>query len=145
MSKKIDKAIEVTYQAAGATSGLVDVTMVIYDEGHALDEVNFSNVVMTEIGITGRYYGAFTPDAEGVWTILIDSATTPGKVVKKYTVVAHDVDSVGDVVATTDGKVDTVDGKITALNDVSIVEIDTVLVDYGVAKGSDIVSPPMVG
>jgi hypothetical protein len=98
MSHKVNKQIEVTYQAAGAQSGLTDVTMVIYDETHSLDGVNFPDVTMTEIGSTGRYYGTFTPDAEGEWNVLIDSATVPGKVVKQYTVVAHDVDSVGDAV-----------------------------------------------
>lgn len=114
---KTNQAIEVTYQAAAATTGLVDVTMVIYDEGHALDGVGFPDVVLTEIGVTGRYYGAFTPDAEGEWTILIDSITKPGKIVKKYSVTAHNIDSVGDDIAVTDGKVDVVDGKIDLLGD----------------------------
>ena len=131
MSEKINKAIEVTYQAAGVATGLVDVTMVIYDEGHALDAIDFPDVVMTEIGATGRYYGSFTPDAEGKWTVMIDSITAPGKVVKKYDVGSSDIDSVGADVVTVDGKVDTaiagiatVDGKIDALS---------------------LVTPPMVG
>lgn len=127
MQYKVSKAIEVTYQAAGATAGLNDVTMVIYDEGHALDGVGFPDVVMTEVGATGRYYGAFTPDVEGEWQVQIDSVTAPGKVIRQFTVVAHDVDSVGDAVAVTDGKVD-------ALNDVSTAqvntEVDTALTDY---------------
>jgi hypothetical protein len=98
MSHKVNKQIEVTYQAAGAQSGLTDVTMVIYDETHSLDGVNFPDVTMTEIGSSGRYYGAFTPDAEGEWNVLINSATAPGKVVKHYNIIAHDVDSVGDAV-----------------------------------------------
>lgn len=114
---KANQAIEVTYQAAAAATGLADVTMVIYDEGHALDGVNFPDVVLTEIGVTGRYYGAFTPDAEGEWNILIDSVTKPGNIVKKYSVIAHNIDSVGDALGVTDGKVDIVDGKIDALGD----------------------------
>jgi len=149
MSSKVGTVHEVTYQAAGSTTGLTDVTMEIYDETGAKDISNFPDVVMSEIGTTGRYAGSFTPDAEGKWRVMIDSATKPGKIVKDFDVVGHDVDSVGDDVATVDGKVDVVDGKIDALNDVSITEInaevDTALADYDVAKASDIVSPPMVG
>jgi len=123
MNKKVLSPIEVTYQAAGAVTGLVDVTMVIYDETHALDAIDFPDVVMTEIGATGRYYGAFTPDEEGKWTVMIDSVTAPGKVVKKYDVGSSDIDSVGDDVVAVDGKVDTaiadiatVDGKIDGLS-----------------------------
>lgn len=124
MSEKINKAIEVSYQAAGAQTGLDDVKLDVYDESHALD-AGKSVAAMTEIGATGRYFATFTPDAEGEWTVLMDSATTPGKVVKKYTVVAHDVDSVGDAVAVADGKVVGVAGQITALQDISTAEVNT--------------------
>lgn len=136
MSEKINKAIEVTYQAAGAVSGLDDVKMDVYDEGHAIDAAK-GVAAMTEVGATGRYYATFTPDAEGEWQIHIDSITTPGKVVKHYTVVAHDVDSVGDGVVTVDGKVDTVDGKvdtvdgkIDGLNDLSSANVASELETY---------------
>lgn len=165
MSNKVSVPIEVTYQAAGGTVGLLDVTMVIYDESHALDGVNFPDVTMTEIGSTGRYYGSFTPDAEGVWNILIDSATKPGKVVRQFDVVGHDVDSIGDAVgslndvSTADiaGELATYDAPtkaeldlgFAALNDIDAAgvnaEVDTALADYDVAKASDIVSPPMLG
>ena len=108
-------AIEVTYQAAGATTGLDDVKMDVYDEAHAID-VGKGVAAMTEIGVTGRYYATFTPDAEGEWQVHIDSVTTPGKVVKHYTVVGHDVDSVGDAVA--------------GLNDISPGDVDTALATY---------------
>lgn len=155
MSYKVGVAIEITYQAAGSTTGLVDVTMEIYDETGAKDIPNFPDVVMTEIGVTGRYKGSFTSDDEGKWRVMIDSATKPGRVVRDFDVVGHDVDSVGDAVAVTDGKVDTlptkveVDAKIDALTDIDAAgvkaEADQALVDYDVAKGSDLVSPPMVG
>ena len=120
MSTKVGAAIEIVYQAAGATSGLSDVVATIYDETHSLDGVNFPDVTLTELGSTGRYYGSFTPDAEGWWTVIVDSATKPGKVVKSYEVVGHSVDSVGDSVA--------------ALNDLSAAdvntEVDTALADY---------------
>jgi len=117
---KNDEVIDVTYQATKITTGLLDVTMKIYDESRALDAINFPDVVMTEIGTTGRYYGAFTPDVEGVWTVLINSATKPGEVVKTFMVTAHNIDSVGDAVA--------------ALNNLSTaqvnVEVDSALADY---------------
>jgi hypothetical protein len=114
MAHKINQAIEVTYQAAGAQSGLSDVQMDVYDETHVVDAPKGGT--MTEIGSTGRYYKSFTPDAEGEWTVMINSATAPGKVVKKYSVKGHDVNSVGDAVA--------------ALNDVSSSDIDTALATY---------------
>ena len=69
--------------------------MEIYDESGAKDAINFPDVTMTEIGSSGRYKGSFTPDAEGKWRIMIDSATTPGKVVKDFGVGGYDVDAVG--------------------------------------------------
>jgi len=116
MAHKVGTTIEVTYQAAGAVTGLSDVTMVIYDELHALDGVDYPDVVMTEIGSTGRYYGSFTPDTAGNWTLMIDSATTPGKVVKKYRVGIHDENSVGAL--------------IEALNDMSSADVTAILSAY---------------
>ena len=116
MSEKINKAIEVIYQAAGAVTGLDDVKMDVYDEAH-VEDVAKAVAAMTEIGSTGRYYGVFTPDAEGEWTVLIDSIVAPGKVVKKYTVVAHDVDSIGDDIA--------------ALEDISSADVASELATYG--------------
>ncbi len=116
MANKVGDPVEVTYQASGATTGLSDVTMVIYDETHSLDGVNFPDVIMTEIGSTGRYYGSFTPDVAGNWTILMNSATTPGKVVKKYRVGSHNENSVGAL--------------IEALNDLSSADVTAVLAAY---------------
>lgn len=123
MSEKVNKVIEVSYQTAGATSGLDDVKMDVYDADHAID-AGKGVAAMTEIGSTGRYYATFTPDVEGEWTVLIDSITAPGKVVKKYTVVAHDVDSVGDAVA--------------GLNDISSGDVDTSLAIYDAATGAEV-------
>ena len=95
---KVGEAIEVTYQAKGATSGLADVILEIYDEAGAKDIPTFPDVTMTEIGSTGRYYGMFTPDAVGVWKVLIDSVTASGKMVKQFEVVSHNIDSIGDAV-----------------------------------------------
>lgn len=157
MSEKVNKAIEITYQAAGAQSGLSDVTMVIYDETHTLDGVNFPDVTMTEIGSTGRYYGSFTPDAEGEWTIMIDSATKPGKVVKHYTVVGHDVDSIGDAIgAQNDISTADVAGELATYDASTKAELDTA--ESNIRGGSETletiktaidglpqVAPPMIG
>jgi len=132
---KLNESITVTYQAAGGTTGLSDVTMQIYDESGALDGVNFPDVTMTEVGSSGRYEGSFTPDAVGVWRVVINSTTKPGQVVKQFDVVSHNIDSIG--------------GAVGGLNDVSAAdvnaEVDTALADYDVAKASDITSPPMLG
>lgn len=151
---KTGEAIDVTYQATKETTGLSDVTMKIYDETRALDGVNFPDVTMTEIASTGRYYGSFTPDAEGVWTVTIDSSTKAGPVVKTFLVVAHNIDSIGDAIAAlnnlsaadVNAEVDTaladydaptkaeLDSGLAALNDVSAAEVntqvDTALADY---------------
>lgn len=151
MSNKNGVAIEVTYQAAGAATGLGDVKMDVYDELHA-EDVGKAVAAMTEIGTTGRYFASFTPDAEGEWQVHIDSITTPGKVVKHYSVVGHDVDSVGDDVATVDGKVvtvdgkvdtaiagvATVDGKVDALVDITPTQVATELETYDAVKKSEL-------
>ena len=125
---KIGEAIDVTYQAVKNTTGLVDVVMKIYDETRALDGVNFPDVTLTEIGATGRYYGSFTPDAEGVWMITVDSATKSSAVVKTFNVAGHNVDSIGDAIA--------------ALNNLSAAqvnaEVDTALSDYDVPTKAEL-------
>jgi len=156
MSEKINKAIEVIYQAVGAATGLVDVKMDVYDEAHAEDAAK-SIAAMTEIGSTGRYYASFTPDAEGDWQVQIDSITAPGKVVKHYTVVAHDIDSVGDAI---DGQNDIstgdIAGELATYDAPTKAELD--LTESNIRGGSETletiktavdavvyVSPPIVG
>ena len=131
MNYKMGNAIEVTYQSTGQVTGLADVTMTIYDETHSLDAVNFPDVVMTEIGATGRYYGSFTPDVVGTWTVTVNSVTKPGPVVKQFQVGTADVDSVA--------------GDISALNDLSSAQVTTVLTSYGVATVSDVSGGAMLG
>jgi hypothetical protein len=146
---KLGETIDVTYQATKLTTGLVDVVMKIYDETRDQDLGNFPNVTMTEIGTTGRYYGEFTPDVEGIWTVTIDSATKAGPVVKTFAVTGYNIDSVGDAIA--------------ALNNLSAgdvnAEVDSALADYDAptkaeldtAEGNiltaidDLETPPMLG
>lgn len=146
---KSGEAIKVTYQAAGNTASLTDVTMKIQDETGALDPVNFPDVTMSEGAVQGKYTGLFTPDAEGVWTVTVNSATKPGPMVRQYDVVGHNVDSVGDAVDSVNTTVGSIDTAVGNLNDVSTAEVnaevDQALSDYDVAKASDIVSPPQIG
>lgn len=90
-------AIIVTYQAVAVGTGKT-ITMSVYDEAHALDAGQSG--AMAEIGVTGRYWKAFTPDAEGEWIIHMTNTTDGGgDTVKSYAVAGHDLDSVGDAVA----------------------------------------------
>ena len=92
---KVGEEIEVTYQAAGATSGLLDIKMEIFDETGVKDTTNFPDVIMVEIGSTGRYKGSFTPDLKGKWRVMINSNAKKGKVVKDYDVVGYNIESIG--------------------------------------------------
>jgi len=90
-------AIIVTYQAVAVGTGKT-ITMSVYDEAHTLDAGQSG--AMAEIGATGRYWKAFTPDAEGEWIIHMTNTTDGGgDTVKSYAVAGHDLDSVGDAVA----------------------------------------------
>lgn len=99
---KVNEIIEVTYQATGATSGLTDIKMEIYDETGAKDVNTFPDVIMAEIGVTGRYKGSFTPDVKGKWRIMINSVAKKGKMVRDFDIIDHNIDSIGDAVAAFD-------------------------------------------
>jgi uncharacterized protein YoxC len=121
-------AIIVTYQAVNSATGKT-VTMDVYDESHAKD-VPKSIAAMTEIGTTGRYYATFTPDAEGEWIVMMKNTTdSNGEVVKAFAVAGHNIDSIGDAVASVETKVDTVDTVVDGIQtDVTSIEgkVDTV-------------------
>jgi len=157
---KIGELIEVTYQASNALSGLTDVKMEIYDETGAKDVGNFPDVTMTEIGSTGRYKGSFTPDAEGKWRVMVNSASHIGKMVKDYDVVAHNIDSIGDAVGTVNSEMAkdvTVAKDSTVAKDATVAKDSTVAKDATVAKeatlnavstkidGITYNAPPMIG
>ena len=97
----VSEAIQVTYQPAKAESGLLDVTMEIYDETGAKDIINFPDVTMTEIGVSGRYTGSFTPDAEGEWVVMVSHSSSKDQVVKQYSVGAYNLNTVGDAATST--------------------------------------------
>ena len=129
---KVNEAIEVIYQAAGAKTGLT-INMETYDEAHTL--VAGGPTVLTEFGVTGRYWGSFTPDAEGDWSVQVEEAGGKGQVVKHYSVGSYNLHEVGSDVAAADAKIVTLDGKIDNL-DADIVAIDT--------KIDDLASPPII-
>lgn len=139
MEHKVDTALELVYQATGSVSGLTDVTLVTYDETHALDGTGFPDVILTEVGTTGKYYAAITPDAIGEWQFHIDSVTNPGKLVKHVTVVARDVDSVGDDVAAVGGQVTASESNVRG------ADADTLKTLSDQIDGISHVSAPMIG
>ena len=54
-----------------ATGVAGNCTTTCYDESHANDDAdNPCNV--TELGATGAYYYAFTPNAAGTWSVLVE-------------------------------------------------------------------------
>ncbi len=93
--------IIVVYQAVNCATGKT-VSMDVYDAAHAKD-VDKSVAEMTEVVATGRYYAAFTPDAEGEWIVVMKNTTDGnGEIVQAFAVSGHDVDSIGDTVAAID-------------------------------------------
>lgn len=131
---KVGESVDVTYQATKEQTGLTDVTMKIYDESRAQDLGNFPDVVLTEIGTTGRYYGSFTPDTIGVWTYSVDSATKVGPVTGTIIVSNHNLDSIGTL--------------ITNLNDLSEAQVQTIVDGAETAiltAISNLESPAMLG
>jgi len=109
---KVDEAIKVEYQAAGAASALT-VQMDVYDEADVLDAGQSG--VMVEKGSTGRYVLSFTPDAEGEWSAHI-SDSNGGNAVRQFSVGTDNISSVASRLTTVEGKVDTLDTKVDAIN-----------------------------
>lgn len=167
-SYKVNEAIEVVYQAPNAATGIT-VNMEIYDEVHAL--VAGGPIVLTELGATGRYYGPFTPDTVGEWSVQIEVSDGTGKVTKAYSVGSHHLQDVGvqadaiktdtatidTAVGVIDGKINTIDTEIAAVDakvvdlDADVVAIDTKITDLDAdivvidGKIDGLNSPPMIG
>jgi len=86
--------IIVTYQAVACATGKT-ITMTVYGEDHLDAEMGGA---LAEIGATGRYWKAFTPDAEGEWIVTITNTTDGGgDVVKAFAVTGHSIDEIGDM------------------------------------------------
>jgi len=101
---KVNVQINLVYQAVGLLSNAIPVGTV-YDEGSAVHSAETtaltSSLLAGELAdpADGRYLGHFTPDAEGMWTVVIKDKNGGGEVTKHYDVAGHDMDSIGDAVA----------------------------------------------
>lgn len=98
---KANEAIRVVYQAKGVGSGLT-VTMQPYDE---TDAVFGTPISMTEFLSTGRYYGTFTPDANGDWSVQITDSNG-GEAVKHFSVGDYNIQQIGANLQSVETKVD---------------------------------------
>ena len=150
-SYKVNEAIEIVYQTLNSATGKT-VNMEVYDEGHVL--VAGGPIVLTELGTTGRYYGPFTPDAEGEWSVQIQENDGTGKVTKAFSVGAYnlvdvgsqadaiktDTASISTSVGTVDGKVDTISTNVDAV-DAKVVNLDADVVAVD-GKDSDFLPSP---
>ena len=151
---KVGEAIEVVYQALNAATAAT-VNMEVYDETHTL--VIGGPTVLTELGVSGRYYGSFVADTVGEWSVQIQESDGTGKVVKAFSVGSHhlqdvgatvdaiadDTTAIGTNVGIVEGKVDTANTKVDAVDaKIDALDVDIVAID---AKISGLASPPMVG
>jgi len=127
---KVNEAIKVVFQAAGSKTGAV-VNMTVFDEA----EVSAASVVMSEIGVTGKYQKSFTPDAEGDWQVHI-ADDQGGKAVKHFSV---GPENVGGLAA----RISAVDSQLVVVDD-GVSDIKSHLDVIESAIGT-IESPPMIG
>lgn len=106
---KLNEPIKIVYQAPGAQTGLV-VTAEIILPGNVKDSF-FPDFTLTEILGKGIYQKEFTPNASGEWESIVH-IPSGGQVVKRYSVGAHNVESVGNDVAVVGGGVAVVGDKV---------------------------------
>lgn len=162
---RVDEVIELVYQAPNKESnlagGLAPVAEIYLPSD--IKDSNFPDVALVEIGSSGIYKGIFIPDQQGEWKVVIHKSDGDGQVVKRYSVGAHNVDSVGQVVSGINTVVSDIDNDITVLDskvvnldedvvalDVKVVELDTkaeqthTKLDNVVTKIDAIDTPPMV-
>lgn len=108
INHKTGQSIDAVYQSEKAKSGLT-VTMEIFDETHTKDIINFPDVIMSEIGSSGRYVGSFTPDVVGTWIVMIADGSNKGKVVKIYEVGTKDLATLSTEISTAETNIRGVD------------------------------------
>lgn len=113
---KVDEEIEIVYQAPNAESGLNNIVAEIYLPPDNVKDSNFPDETLTEIDNTGEYVGTFTPDIEGEWKVIIHKPGGEGQVVKRYSVGAHNVHSVGEKTNSISSKLDSLDTKVSSLD-----------------------------
>jgi len=97
---KSGEIINLVYQAAALLSNAIPVG-VVYDETKAIDgpkTTTLTSALLAGEKAGGRYFGYFTPDAEGIWTVTIVDKNGAGPVAKVYNVCGFNIDSIGDSV-----------------------------------------------
>lgn len=134
---KVDEAIEIVYQAPNKETGLTGVTAIIAEIYLPTDvkDSGFPDMELVEIGSSGVYNGTFTPDIQGEWKVVIHKSDGDGQVVKRYSVGAYNVNSVGAAIANVDSDVAAVDSTVVLIKS-KVDAIDT--------KVSSLDTPPMV-
>ncbi len=130
----INEAIEVVYQAPNKQSGLSGVVAEIYLPDGEKDS-NFPDVALAEMASSGVYKGEFTPNVQGEWKAVCHKSDGDGQVVRRYSVGAHNVHSVGSQINAVDTKINAVDAQLDTV-ETKIDDIDT--------KVSSLDTPPMV-
>jgi hypothetical protein len=153
-SYKVSEAISVIYQAVNVQSGAT-VNMEVFDATRAI--VVGGPTQLTEMGTTGRYYGSFTPDVIGDWSVQIQESNGTGKVTKSFSVGTQNIEGIGTAVEATDAKVDVVgsavaatDAKVDAIGlsaDAIVTKVDEANAAIAVVDGkvNGLTSPPMIG
>ena len=89
---KVNEPIEVLYQALNCSTG-VQIDMSVYDASHTY--IGEDPIVLSEFGTTGRYYGSFTPDTEGDWTVMLQQSNGDGKKSESFSVGTYDLQDIG--------------------------------------------------
>ena len=104
-SFKVGEPVPIVYQAPNAESGLLTITAEIVLPTGLKDLTNFPDVTLTEVLTTGSYQGAFTPDVQGEWIVIIHKVDGSGKVIKRYSVGAYNIHTVGQGVDAAGGAI----------------------------------------
>lgn len=119
---KVGEVIEIVYQAPGRESGLTSIVAEIILPGNIKDS-DYPDETLVETLDKGVYSATFTPDQQGEWKAIVHKPGNEGQVVKRYSVGAHNVHSVGekanDIKSTVDGidtQLDTMETKIDNLD-----------------------------
>lgn len=151
---KVGEAIKIEYQAPNKETGLTIISEILLP-GDVKDS-NFPDVTLDEVLGKGVYTGTYIPDTQGEWATVTHKDDGDGQVIKRYSVGAHDVHSVGEGVGTAIAGVAVVDGKAdniqTKVNDIDTAvdgidsQLDTVegKIDTLDNKVGGLDTPPMI-
>lgn len=120
---RVNEAQPIVYQAPNKETGAT-VIAEVYTPAGTKDVENFPDLTLAEVGTTGVYNGAFTPNAAGEWIVLVHKQNGDGQVVKRYSVGSHNLDSVGSGVSAVAAGLVAVDAKVDALGN-AVASLDT--------------------